>query len=50
MNKFVDLFGCIMNSEKLIWIKKTEIRLTVVKDYGNYFISITMISYDNEKW
>ena len=34
----VGLFGCVMNSEKLIWIKKTKIRLTVEKEYENYFI------------
>ena len=31
-------FECIMNSEKLIWIKKTRIRLTIGKEYENCFI------------
>ena len=35
LNKFVDLFGRFMNSEKLIWIKETKIKLTVVKEYEN---------------
>ena len=32
-----------MNSEKLIIDDEIEIRLTVGKEYANYFIGITMI-------
>ena len=41
LNKSMDLFGCIIDSENLMWIKKTKTKLTVGKEYKDYFISIT---------